>query len=137
MTKLAKHSAVVLLMLFSAGGCAPTNVVPTVQTYNPVDSVQEYTQRSDTITLSAGNAQDVNTRVQEIDPWPRYVGNKRIAANGERMAGAVERYRDVSKQHQAPQTLPLGSANGMSSNHGGSASNIGGGANVSAGAAGQ
>ncbi len=136
MTKLAQNSAV-LLMLFSAAGCAPTNVVPTAQIYNPVDSVQEYTQRSDAVTLSAGNAQDVNTRVQEIDPWPRYVDKKRIAANGERMAGAVERYRDVSKQHQAPQTLPLGSTNGGSSSHGGSVSNVGGAANVGAGAAGQ
>ena len=141
MTKLAKGSAV-LLMVFSAGGCAPTNVVPSAQIYNPVDSVQEYTQRSDTITLSAGNAQDVNTRVQEIDPWPRYVGNKRIAANGARMAGAVERYRDVSKQRQAPQILPLGST-GMSSGGGGggggvgSAGSAGSAGSVGAGAAGQ
>jgi hypothetical protein len=136
MTKLAKGSAV-LLMVFSAGGCAPTNVVPSAQIYNPVDSVQEYTQRSDTITLSAGNAQDVNTRVQEIDPWPRYVGNKRIAANGERMAGAVERYRDVAKQRQAPQTLPLGSAKGMSSGGGGGVGSAGSAGSVGAGAAGQ
>jgi hypothetical protein len=96
-----------LLMLLSGGGCAPTNVVNTAQIYNPVDSVQEYTQRSDKIALSAGNAQDVNTRIQEIDPWPRYVGDKQIAANGERMAGAVERYRDVSKLKQTPTPLPL------------------------------
>jgi hypothetical protein len=111
-----------LLMLFSGGGCAPNNVVNTAQVYNPVDSVQEYTQRSDKIALSAGNAQDVNTRIQEIDPWPRYVGDKQIAANGERMAGAVERYRDVSKLKQTPAPLPLlstGSAGGGGGGAGG------------------
>lgn len=107
-----------LLMLVLMGGCAPTNVVNTAQVYNPVDSVQEYTQRSDKITLSAGDAQEVNTRVQEVDPWPRYVGDKRIATNGERMAGAVERYRDVSKIKQSP--APLSSQSTSSSSGGGS-----------------
>lgn len=94
-------------LLLAVGGCAPTYVVDTAQVYNPVDSVQEYTQRSDKITLSAGNAQAVNTRIQEIDPWPRYVGDRRIAGDGERMAGAAERYRDVSKQRQGPRPLPI------------------------------
>ena len=35
----------------------------------------------------------MNAATHIIDPWPRYVGNRRIPANGERMAGAVERYR--------------------------------------------
>ena len=64
--------------------------------------MQQYTQRADKVTLSAGNAQDVNTRIHEVDPWPRYVGDKRIAANGERMARAVERYRK-----QGPRPLPI------------------------------
>jgi len=136
MTKLAKGSAA-LLLLFSASGCAPTNVISTAQIYNPVDSVQEYTQRADKITLGAGNAQEVNTRVQEIDPWPRYVGNKRIAANGERMAGAVERYRDVSKQRRGPATLPLGSTSSTTSVGGGAGGAVGAGGAGGAGAAGQ
>lgn len=82
-----------LLMLFSVGGCASTDVVNSAQIYDPVDAVQQYTQRADKVTLSAGDAQAVNTRIQAIDPWPRYVGDRRIAVNGERMAGAVERYR--------------------------------------------
>ena len=117
MIKLVKYSAA-LLVLLGVGGCA-TNVVPTYQIYNPVDGVQEYTQRADTVTLSAGDAQDVNARVQEIDPWPRYVGNKRIDANGQRMAGAVERYRDVTKQRQGPTPLPLVSSTQGSSGGGG------------------
>ena len=30
-----------------------------------------YIQRSDTITLGAGNARDVNAATHMIDPWPR------------------------------------------------------------------
>ena len=117
MKKLIPISVLSIMVLGS--GCAPTNVVNTAQVYNPVDSVQEYTQRADRITLSAGNAQETNIRVQELDPWPKYVGEKRIAANGERMAGAVERYRDVSKIRQAPPPLPLLSTNASTSGGGG------------------
>jgi hypothetical protein len=107
-----------LLVLLSASGCAPTNVVNTFQTYNPNDFVQDYTHREDKITLSAGDAPAVNTRVQEVDPWPRHVGDKQIAGNGERMAGAVERYRDVSKIKQAPAPLSIEST-GTSAGGGG------------------
>jgi hypothetical protein len=83
-----------MLMLLSTGGCTQIPPVPvaTAQWYNPVDSYQQYVQRSDKLTLSAGDAQEVNTRIHEVDPWPRNVGNTRIAADGERMAGAVYRY---------------------------------------------
>jgi hypothetical protein len=53
----------------------------------------QYFHRSDTITLSAGNAKDVNAATHVIDPWPRQVHNRRIPANGERMVGAVQRYQ--------------------------------------------
>jgi hypothetical protein len=53
----------------------------------------QYFHRSDTITLSAGNAKDVNAATHVIDPWPRNVHNRRIPANGERMVGAVQRYQ--------------------------------------------
>jgi len=54
---------------------------------------QGYLNRTDTITTSAGDAQDVNSALQIIDPWPRHVGNRRIPGNGERLSGAVQRYR--------------------------------------------
>ena len=99
MKRLITASAI--LTALSAGGC--------MQTPPPVamDSLQEYTQRADVVTSSAGNAQAINTRIQVVDPWPRYVGNKNIVANGERVAGAVERYRDVSQQDKGPRPLPL------------------------------
>jgi hypothetical protein len=52
----------------------------------------QYIQRSDTITLGAGNAKDINAATHIIDPWPRDVGRRRIHFNGERMVGAMQRY---------------------------------------------
>jgi hypothetical protein len=53
----------------------------------------QYFHRSDTITLGAGNAKDVNAATHVIDPWPRNVQNRKIPASGERMVGAVQRYQ--------------------------------------------
>jgi hypothetical protein len=69
------------------------------------DPLDQYFQRKDTVFLSSGNAKQVNEATHIIDPWPRYVGNTRIPGNGERMAGAVERYRDVSKIPRSPRPL--------------------------------
>jgi hypothetical protein len=69
------------------------------------DPFAQYIQRSDTITLGAGNARDVNAATHMIDPWPPYVGDRRVFGNGERMSGAVERYRDVSKLPRAPRPI--------------------------------
>lgn len=67
----------------------------------------EYLQRTDTITMSAGNAKEVNSAIHTIDPWPPYVNNRRIPANGERMTGAIQRYQ---RPPQAPPsaTMPGG-----------------------------
>jgi hypothetical protein len=108
MSKLARN--LTLLILFSVGGCTQTT------RFAAVDPAQEYLQRVDTVTSSAGNAKEVNTRIHEIDPWPRYVGDTRIPGNGERMAGAVERYRDISKQSRGPRPLPsVGADSGSTS----------------------
>jgi hypothetical protein len=56
----------------------------------------EYARRTDTITLGAGNAKDVNAATHVIDPWPRRVGNRRIPGNGERMVNAIGRYKGRS-----------------------------------------
>ncbi len=76
------------------------------------DPFGRYIQRSDTISLSAGDAKEVNATTHIIDPWPRHVGNRRIPGNGERMSGAVERYRDVSKLPQAPRPIVQGGGGG-------------------------
>ena len=71
------------------------------------DPVAIYFQRSDTITSGAGDAKAVNAATHVIDPWPRYVGNRRIPANGDRMSRAVERYRQGSYRPPAPPISPL------------------------------
>ena len=65
-----------------------------------------YFQRSDKITLGAGDAKDVNAATHVIDPWPRYVGNRRIPVNGDRLSRAVERYSQGSYRQPAPPISP-------------------------------
>jgi len=52
-----------------------------------------YYDRRETVALGADDHIAVNQVAQMVDPWPRYVGNKNIAFNGERMQAAAERYR--------------------------------------------
>src|ERR1700692_3515785 len=52
-----------------------------------------YFDRRETIALSADNAGATDRAEQMIDPWPRNVGKRDIAFNGEKMQTAVERYR--------------------------------------------
>jgi hypothetical protein len=54
-----------------------------------------YIQRTDAVTLSAGNAKNQNALSEMFDPWPPYVRNRRLPLNGQRAVGAMERYRDV------------------------------------------
>ena len=70
------------------------------------DPFAMYFQRSDTITLWEGDAKAVNAATHVIDPWPRYVGNRRIPVNGDRLSRAVERYRQGSYRQPAPPISP-------------------------------
>ena len=53
-----------------------------------------YYDRRETVALGADDHIAANRVVQMVDPWPRDVGNKNIAFNGQRMQAAVERYRN-------------------------------------------
>jgi hypothetical protein len=69
----------------------------------------EYLHRSDGITLSAGNAKNVNAVTHIIDPWPRQVANRRIPGH------AMERYKsgqNGSSNQTGTQVIgiPVGSA---------------------------
>jgi hypothetical protein len=77
------RAAIFLSLAASSAGC--NTVYP--------DPAIPYLQRTDTITLGAGNAQNVNAATHTIDPWPPYAGNRSIPGNGTRMVGAVERYQ--------------------------------------------
>ena len=57
------------------------------------DEFERYSQRTDKITMSAGDAKEVNAATHMYHPWPPGVGDRRILADGQRMQRAVERYR--------------------------------------------
>jgi len=61
------------------------------------DEVDRYFQRSDTITMSAGDAKQVNAVTHTIHPWPRDVGDRRIATDARRVGGAVTRYGNTKQ----------------------------------------
>jgi hypothetical protein len=55
-----------------------------------------YFDRRETVVPYAGDAKAINQVSMMVDPWPRHSANRNIAFNGERMQGAVERYRTHS-----------------------------------------
>src|SRR5882724_2052989 len=61
------------------------------------DEMDRYYQRSDTITMSAGDAKQVNAVTHTINPWPRYVGDRRIAYDARRVGTAVTRYGNTQR----------------------------------------
>jgi hypothetical protein len=61
------------------------------------DEVDRYFQRSDTITMSAGNAKQVNAVTHTIHPWPQNVGDRRIAYDARRVGAAVTRYGNATQ----------------------------------------
>lgn len=52
-----------------------------------------YLDRRDTVSFGAGDAVAANKVTHMVDPWPVRAGDRNIAFDGERMAGAAERYR--------------------------------------------
>ncbi len=74
----------VLLAVFTLGSC---------NGLAGNDEMDRYFQRSDTITLSAGDAKQANAVTHTINPWPSYVGDRRIVADAAKTRGAIVRYR--------------------------------------------
>jgi hypothetical protein len=52
-----------------------------------------YLDRRDTVSFGAGDATAANKVTHMVDPWPVRAGDRNIMHDGERMAGAAERYR--------------------------------------------
>src|SRR3954451_15076368 len=73
----------VLLAVFTLGSC---------NGLAGNDEMDRYLQRSDTITLSAGDAKQANAVTHTIHPWPPYVGDRRIISDARRTGTAVTRY---------------------------------------------
>lgn len=57
------------------------------------DEGERYLQRKEGVTLSAGDAKEVNRNTQMLAAWPQGVNDRHIPANGQRMANAVKNYR--------------------------------------------
>jgi hypothetical protein len=77
------------------------------------DEVDRYFQRSDTLTMSAGDAPKSNAVAQTINPWPSYVGDRRLAYDARRVGSAVQRYGTQSRpKDQLPDVEIQGKAMG-------------------------
>src|SRR5204862_6265858 len=74
----------VLLAVFTLGSCNGLACN---------DEMDRYFQRSDTLTLSAGDTKQANAVTHTINPWPSYVGDRRIVSEAARTRGAIVRYR--------------------------------------------
>ena len=62
--------------------------------------------RSDTISISAGNAAQSNIAIQTPTPWPPYVNKVRIPGNGERGVLTIEQLNArYAPQQSVPQTV--------------------------------
>src|SRR5450759_120612 len=57
------------------------------------DEFERYSQRTDSITMSAGDAKEVNAVAHMYSPWPPGVGDRRIVTDSAHMERALERYR--------------------------------------------
>lgn len=117
MEKITGCGLFVLAVLFSAGTAHAGD-------YDWDDIWGPYTRRIDHATPSSGNAQNVNTATQIINPWPPYVRNRHIPGDGSRMVGAVKHYREPlsssasSTQLQLP-SLGTGGQTGGGNENGG------------------
>jgi hypothetical protein len=78
------------------------------------DEMERYFQRSDQITLSAGDAKTANAVSQTIHPWPKGVGDRRIVSDARRVGAAVSRYSTTTRPvDQMPNTGEPGNAMGQ------------------------
>jgi hypothetical protein len=71
--------------------CAAVLVVATALPARAEDD--DYSGRSDTITLGAGNANAANIATQTIDPWPPYARDTQNHLDGNRASVAMKRYQ--------------------------------------------
>src|SRR5215212_5692978 len=72
------------------------------------DEFERYSQRTDTITMSAGNAKEVNAVTHTYHPWPPGVYDRQIVADGPRMQRALERYRRSARPNDPLPNIGLG-----------------------------
>jgi len=74
------------------------------------DEMSRYLQRSDTITMSAGDAKQANAVTHTIHPWPSNVGDRRIVVSAAKTGGAISRYRSGTQPRDPLPAIGLGGA---------------------------
>jgi hypothetical protein len=122
----------VLLAVFTLGSC---------NGLAGNDEMDRYFQRSDTLTLSAGDAKQANAVTHTINPWPSYVGDRRIVSEGAKTRGAIVRYRSGTPPRDPLPLIgiegtPMGIAGATAANvDAGGSVNLGGGGSVIVGGA--
>ena len=72
------------------------------------DEMSRYLQRSDTITMSAGDAKQANAVTHTIHPWPSNVGDRRIVVSAAKTGGAISRYRSGTQPRDPLPAIGLG-----------------------------
>ena len=122
----------VLLAVFTLGSC---------NGLAGNDEMDRYFQRSDSITLSAGDAKQANAVTHTINPWPSYVGDRRIVVGAARTGGAIARYRSGTQPRDPLPAIglagvPLGVAGATAANVDAGGGVILGGGGVSVGVGG-
>jgi hypothetical protein len=85
----------------------------------------EYGQRTDSVTIGAGNAKEANSAIHAVDPRPPSSRNRNIPANGERMFRVIRRYQDLTKLQEAAPMITGGASVGGSGSSGSSSSSSG------------
>ena len=102
----------VLLAVFTLGSC---------NGLAGNDEMDRYFQRSDTLTLSAGDAKQANAVTHTINPWPRNVGDRRIVVGAAKTGSAIGRYRSGTQPRDPLPAiglagLPMGIAGATAAN---------------------
>src|SRR5690242_21014885 len=67
------------------------------------DEFQRYLQRNDRMTMTGGDAKEVNAMAHIPTPWPRGVNDKRIVSDSAHMQRVLEWYRRSARR---PDPLP-------------------------------
>lgn len=97
------------LYLVIALAAATMLAAPSAQAFD--DPFDDYLQRSDTILLGAGNANDANAAVHTITPWPPYAFHTQIPGDGRRSVDSVERmYRTQNPFERQGSGRPAGAS---------------------------
>src|SRR3954464_12938952 len=102
----------VLLAVFTLGSC---------NGLAGNDEMDRYFQRSDTITLSSGDAKQANAVTHTINPWPSYVRDRRIVAEAARARAPIARLRRGTRPRDplpafGLPTYPIGLAGAAAAN---------------------